>query len=451
MCASKGEFVKMSSVEVVCTINTNTILMRGIKMNLSISDVGSIIGLILQIFLWVIFIYFLLVSAFGWLKREEAPLSDFPVKNKFAILIAAHNEEKVIASAVRSLKEIDYPKDMYDIYVIADNCDDATAEVAREAGAQVHERFDAVKRGKGHSLEWMFDRLLAMDIEYDAVCILDADNLVSKNFFLEMNKRLCQGHKVIQGYLDSKNPEDSWISANYSIAYWISNRLFQLPRYYLGLNCALGGTGFVMRMDVLKEIGWGATCLTEDLEFSLKLIQRNMRVAWSHEAVVYDEKPLRLMQSCRQRKRWMQGHCDCASRYLKTMIKKGIQEKNMVAIDAALYLIQPFVIVVSTLNAVLRALIGLFELDMTTLSGKDIILFLLLVIVVTYINVLFVAVEGKFSAKIGIYSLLLPIYSLTWVPIIIAGFVSRNEKEWAHTEHTRNLEIDDMHRLERAG
>ena len=246
-------------------------------MNLSISDVGSIIGLILQIFLWVIFIYFFLVSAFGWLKRKEEPLSDFPVKNKFAILIAAHNEEKVIASAIRSLKEIDYPKDMYDIYVIADNCDAATAEVARDAGAQVHERFDSVKRGKGHSLEWMFDKLLAMDIEYDAVCILDADNLVSKNFFLEMNKRLCQGDKVVQGYLDSKNPNDSWVSANYSIAYWISNRIFQLPRYYLGLNCALGGTGFVMSVDVLKEIGWGATCLTEDLEFSLKLVQKNMK------------------------------------------------------------------------------------------------------------------------------------------------------------------------------
>lgn len=420
-------------------------------MNLSISDIASSIGFVLQIFLWVIFIYFFLISMFGWLKRKERPASEFPIKNKFAILIAAHNEERVIASAVRSLKEIDYPCDMYDIYVIADNCEDSTADVAREAGAQVYERFDTTKKGKGHSLEWMFSNLLSMDVEYDAVCILDADNLVSKNFFLEMNKRLCQGHKVIQGYLDSKNPEDSWISANYSIAYWISNRLFQLPRYYLGLNCALGGTGFVMRMDVLKEIGWGATCLTEDLEFSLKLIQKDMKVAWSHEAVVYDEKPLRLMQSCRQRKRWMQGHCDCAGRYLKELLKKGIKERNMVAIDAALYLIQPFIIVVSTLNAVTRALIGLCYLDLSALNGKDTILFLVLIFVVTYINVLFVAVEGKFSSKIGLYSLSLPIYSLTWVPIIIAGFINRHEKEWAHTEHTRNLEIDDMHRLEKAG
>ncbi|MBP5426483.1 MAG: glycosyltransferase family 2 protein [Clostridiales bacterium] len=420
-------------------------------MNLSINEISSIIGFILQVLLWIVFIYYFIVSAFGWLKRGEVPATEFPVKNRFAILIAAHNEERVIASAVRSLNDIDYPKDMYDIYVIADNCDDKTAEIAREVGAQVYERVDSVKKGKGYSLEWMFNNLLAMEVEYDAVCILDADNLVSKNFFLEMNKRLCQGHKVIQGYLDSKNPEDSWISANYSIAYWISNRLFQLPRYYLGLNCALGGTGFVMRMDVLKEIGWGAICLTEDLEFSLKLIQKNMKVAWSHEAVVYDEKPLRLVQSCRQRKRWMQGHCDCASRYLKALLIKGIKERDMVAIDASLYLIQPFVIVISTVNAFVRGIIGLCCLDIATFSGKDVLLFLVLVLVVTYVNILFVAVEGKFSPKVGVYSLLLPIYSLTWVPIIIAGFINRRKKEWAHTEHTRNLEINDMHGLEKAG
>lgn len=421
-------------------------------MNLGIlNEIGSKLGFVFQTVLWVIFVYYGCISVFGWVKRREEPASNFPIKNKFAILIAAHNEEKVIASAVRSLKEIDYPKDMYDIYVIADNCEDATAKIAKDAGAKVYERFDTEKKGKGYSLEWMFKNLFETGIEYDAVCILDADNLVSPNFFLEMNKRLCQGHKVIQGYLDSKNPNDSWISANYSIAYWISNRLFQLPRYYLGLNCALGGTGFVMSMDVLKDIGWGATCLTEDLEFSLKLVQKNMKVSWSHEAVVYDEKPLRLAQSCRQRKRWMQGHCDCASRYLKSLLKKAFLERDPVAFDAALYLIQPFTIVASGVSMVVNCVKGMYYLDLSKLMTVDTLLFLALVAVVTYLNIVFVMIEGKFSIKIGLYFLLFPLYSLTWIPIIIAGFIARNGKEWAHTEHTRNLEINDMNKLEKAG
>lgn len=421
-------------------------------MNLIIlSRVFSRIGYVVQTILYVIFIYYFFVSAFGWIRRKEKLAKNFPIKNKFAILIAAHNEEKVIASAVRSIKSVDYPEDMYDIYVIADNCDDNTANIAKNEGAKVYERFDEEKRGKGYSLEWMFERLFETGIEYDAVCILDADNLVSPNFFLEMNKRLCQGHKVVQGYLDSKNPNDSWVSANYSIAYWISNRLFQLPRYYLGLNCALGGTGFVMSMDVLKEIGWGATCLTEDLEFSLKLVQKNMKVSWSHEAIAYDEKPLKLSQSFRQRKRWMQGHCNCASRYLLPLLKKGLKEKDPVALDAALYLIQPFTIVASGIDLLRNCIVGLFNFDISSLCTVNTLMFICLVLIVTYINIVFVIVEGKFSKKVGFYFLLFPFYSLTWIPIIIAGFIDRNKKEWAHTEHTRGLEINDMKKIERVG
>ena len=208
--------------------------------------------------------------------------------------------------------------------VIADNCQDNTARIASGLGALVYKRFNKRKRGKGYSLDWMFKKIFKMEKKYDAVCILDADNLISANFLLEMNKHMCMGHKVVQGYLDSKNPANSWISGNNSISFWISNRLIQLPRYYLGLSCLLGGTGFIVATDVLKEIGWGATCLVEDLEFSIKLVLMGKKVYWSHDAVVYDEKPLTIKQSWRQRKRWMQGHFDCIKRFLKPLIVKAI-------------------------------------------------------------------------------------------------------------------------------
>ena len=206
----------------------------------------TVMSIAAQVVMWAIFLYYLTISSFGWVKRKETPAEKFAPANKFAVLVAAHNEAKVIASIVKNLKQLNYPKNMYDIFVIADNCEDETAKIARENGAKVHERFDLVKRGKGFSLEWMFKKLFDMKEKYDAVCILDADNLVSPNFLMEMNKQLCLGHEVVQGYLDSKNPYDSWISGNNSIAFWIGNRMFQLPRHYLGLNCVLGGTGFVV-------------------------------------------------------------------------------------------------------------------------------------------------------------------------------------------------------------
>ncbi len=149
--------------------------------------------------------------------------------------------------------------------------------------------------------------------------MFDADNLVHKNFLKEMNKKMCKGYKVVQGYLDSKNPEDTWITGSYSIAFWSCNRMFQLARYNLGLSSQLGGTGFCIDTDILKELGWGATCLTEDLEFSCKIILNGYKVGWAHDAIIYDEKPLTLGQSWRQRKRWMQGFADVSSRYFLSL------------------------------------------------------------------------------------------------------------------------------------
>jgi cellulose synthase/poly-beta-1,6-N-acetylglucosamine synthase-like glycosyltransferase len=408
-----------------------------------INDMIYFLGIFAQVLLWVVFFYYFVVSAFGWFKRKEVPAEQFPIVNKFIIFIAAHNEEKVIGNIIRNLKSINYPDNMYDIYVVADNCDDNTADVASKNGARVLERYNPEEKGKGFCLEWAFKKLSESLRDYDAICILDADNLVSDNFLLEMNKQLSKGDKVVQGYLDSKNPYDSWISGNYSIAYWISDRLFQLPRYYLGLSCALGGTGFVMKTEVLEDIGWKATCLTEDLEFSLRLVLKGMRVSWSHDAIIYDEKPLHLKQSWKQRKRWMQGHCDCARRFFKDLVIKAFRDRSWVAFDAAMYLIQPFVIVANGIMLATSLLI--FASDIKHFVNSDnVILFSFLLIIITYYTIVFVIAEGKMTPKIMKYFLAFPIYSLTWIPIIIQGFIHRNDTEWVHTKHIRDLDIDDM-------
>lgn len=402
---------------------------------------------VVQYGLIAVFAYQLVISMFGWFKRKEESADNYAPVNRFAVLVAAHNEENVIGNIVRNLKSLDYQKDMYDIFVIADNCSDNTARIARENGAEAFERFDNIKKGKGFALEWMFEKIFKMDKHYDAVCIFDADNLVSTNFLKEMNKHLCKGHKVIQGYLDSKNPMDSFASGSYSLTYWITNRLFQLPRYYLGLCCAIGGTGFVVSTDVLKEIGWGATCLVEDLEFTLKLVLKGMKVYWAHDAVVYDEKPLTLAQSWRQRKRWMQGHSDCACRYFKPLFTKAVKERNLTAFDCAIYVIQPLIVVISGAGMLAGIMKFFMFTHLSEILTKENICYVLLTLVMTYITIIFVFAEGKFNKKIGVYFLILPLYNITWIPIIIQGFLDKNNKEWAHTIHTRALDITDMEKL----
>jgi cellulose synthase/poly-beta-1,6-N-acetylglucosamine synthase-like glycosyltransferase len=408
----------------------------------------SSLGIILQVPTWGIFLYFISISFAGWFRRKEPGVNGFPFTHRFALIIPSHNEENVVGKIISNLKSMQYPTSLYDIFVIADNCTDSTASVARELGAIVLERSDHVKKGKGHSLEWMFNRLFEMQTKYDAVCIFDADNLVSANFLAEMNKHLSMGHRVVQGYLDSKNPHDSWVAANNSIAFWIGNRMFQLPRYYLGLSCVLGGTGMMIATDVLKQIGWGATCLTEDLEFTIKLVLRGMKVYWSHEAVIYDEKPLTMRQSVQQRVRWMQGQADCIVRFFKPLFLQAVRQKDWTALDLSIYLVQPLIVVVNFAFLIL----GLFftAVDPRPVTGMGLDITVALFFGLLYINGFFLILERRYSLKTLAYFLTFPLYNLTWVPIVIKGFKDRDRKEWSHTLHIRILDISEIQQSNRA-
>lgn len=415
-------------------------------MGIGVHSLNYIISAVLQILIFSVGAYFFSISVFGWIKRKEESAESFPPTKKFALVVAAHNEERVIGQIVDSLKKLNYPKDLYDIFVVADNCSDNTAAIAREKDALVYERFNTLKRGKGYAMEWIFDIIFKLDNKYDAISVFDADNVVSCNFLLEMNKQLCKGHKVIQGYIDSKNPFDSWITCSYSIAFWTVNRLFQLSRYYLGMSCGLCGTGFCIDVEVLKKLGWGATCLTEDLEFTMKLALNNMKVAWAHEAIVYDEKPLTLKQSWNQRKRWMQGHADCAMRFFPKLVVKAIKERNLIAFDCALYMLQPVRILFMGLVTAMAYLQWFYPKG--TFFEMD-------YVIPTYIWVVFilaqfvygpliVASEKKFNIKVLIGFLIYPIYNLTWVPITLLGVLDKDNKEWSHTLHTRQISINDL-------
>ncbi|WP_040211597.1 glycosyltransferase family 2 protein [Clostridium polynesiense] len=400
----------------------------------------------------IISMYYLILSFFGIARFKK--FKNFEPTKSFAIVIAAHNEEAVIKDIIESLKKINYPSHLYDIFVIADNCTDKTAQISKKAGAIVYERTSKEKKGKGYALEWMFDKLFKMNKKYDAVSIFDADNLVSSNFLLEMNKMLCSGYKVVQGYLDSKNPKDTWITGSYSISFWTSNRMFQLSRSNLGLSNQLGGTGFCIDMEILKELGWGATCLTEDLEFTCKLVLNGYKVGWAHDAIIYDEKPLTLSQSWSQRKRWMQGFADVYSRYFPKLVKRAITKLDFVAIDCALYSVQPIIIILLGLAMVLNYIITIFAAPellneaIRTIQSANIQItkvFGVLLFVFQFLYTPFLLyLDKKLSWKVFFYYLIYPIYSITWIPIAIQGIMNKNNKEWSHTQHTRSIGINEL-------
>ena len=401
---------------------------------------------LIQVIIFIVGCYFFSISIFGWIKQKETDAKSYAPQKKFALIIAAHNEEKVIGHVIESLNKQNYPKELYDIYVIADNCTDNTAQIAANHGALVYTRVNNELRGKGYALEWMFSKIFSMQKEYDAVSVFDADNLVSSNYLMEMNAKLCEGHKVIQGYIDSKNPYDSWITCSYSIAFWLSNRIFQLPRYNLGLSCSLCGTGFCVDMDILKQIGWGATCLTEDLEFTMKLALNNLKVAWAHNAVVYDEKPLTLKQSWNQRIRWMQGHADCASRFLLPLFKKAFKDGDLISFDNAIYLFQPIRFIFVGLTTIMMWIQTVFpQSPFYSLSYVfPVGVWYVFSALQFFYGPFILFIEKKFSPKLLFAFIIYPIYCLTWIPITIQGFLRKNNKDWMHTHHSREISISDL-------
>ncbi|MBE7030154.1 MAG: glycosyltransferase [Ruminococcaceae bacterium] len=412
-----------------------------------------VISLVLQVLSLTYGAYYFLVSLFGWYNKKGDAKGTTDKTHTFALVVAAHNEEAVIANMVKSLNTLNYPREAYDIFVIADNCDDNTAAIAREAGALVYERTNTELRGKGYALEWMFEHIFNMEKHYDSISIFDADNLVNKEYLAEMNKELNKGYKVVQGYIDSKNPFDSWITSAYSISFWSISRLFQNARYNLGITCQLSGTGFVIDTDLLKRIGWKATCLTEDMEFTARLALENEKVGFAYHAVVYDEKPLTMAQSWRQRVRWMQGHADVCSRFCIKLLKQAFEKKDWSAFDCAIYLMNPLKIIMTGMITFMAwsqtffpdGNLGFFQ--MYYMFESPLVWNIAAFVSFLYMPLVITIERKVFNKKLLWSYITYSIYSLTWVPITIQGCLNKNKKEWCHTQHTRQISIDEMEKI----
>ncbi len=402
---------------------------------------------ILQIALvWIITIFWLyqiLISVTALIKLKDKPLLKNK-KHKFMAIIPAHNEAGVVANLIESLKNQEYDKELLDIYVIADNCTDNTAEVARKAGAIVYERFDETKKTKGFALQWFLNKKVEDGSDYDAFCVFDADNIVMPDFIEQMNKKLCQGEEIVQGYRDIKNPTDSWISAGYAIFYWTMNRFYHLARYNVGLSPLINGTGFMVKMDIVRQEGWNTKTLTEDIEFSLKSIAKGRKLGWAVDAKVYDEQPIGFKQSWSQRSRWTVGHLQCVKYYTMDLLKGVAKNKTLMNFDGFLYILGiPMMLITFLLlavNSIICATGGMTGMELLYNYGKYLFATFLLPIV----TALIILILDRRPVRPMIKGLLAyPLFLGSWILINLKCLVKPNVK-WEKINHVRDIKIDEV-------
>lgn len=388
---------------------------------------------IYQFVIWVLSIFF---------KASEIKPDSY--YHKFMAVIPARNEEKVIENLIKSIKVQSYPNDLIDIYVIADNCTDKTAELAKKAGAIVFERTNELEKGKGYALNWFFDIVLArFSDKYDAFCIFDADNIVSSNFFSIMNQKLCNGEVIVQGYRDIKNPYDNWISSCYALFYWSINKCYHFARYKLGLSPLINGTGFMVSMSIIKEDnGWHTETLTEDIEFSLNHIAKGQKIGWSTNAIVYDEQPTSFKTSWNQRMRWSVGHIQC----LKTCLPKLLKSKEITPtiIDAIIYILgMPLMLVSVMLTLRFSTQLLLFpDKYILSLLSKFQLGIITALIIMTQLAII-VIIDHKNLRKMWKGIATYPLFLLSWFMINILAFFKQN-MTWAEIKHTKTIEIQDI-------
>lgn len=400
-----------------------------------------------QALVWIVTIYWLyqlVVSLCSLVKLKDKPIIE-DKQNRFMAIIPAHNEEKVVGNLIASLKRQNYPKELYDIYVIADNCTDNTAKVAKEAGVIVYERFDEEHKTKGYALNWFLKQKIEENAPYDAFCIFDADNIVDENFIKNMNKKLCQGEEVVQGYRDIKNPTDSWITAGYAIFYWTMNRFYHLARYNLGLSPLINGTGFMVKFDIIKPTGWDTNTLTEDIEFSLKTIISGKKLGWATDAIVYDEQPVGFKQSWSQRSRWTVGHIQCLKEYTIPLAVAVKEHKTLMNFDGLLYMIGSIPMFVLTIILLILNFVMYFSNGMSTLDlFINCLRYLLPTFLLPIITAIMIMILDKKPIRPMIKGLALyPLFLGSWL-LINFKCLFKKQTKWEKIEHVRDIKINEV-------
>lgn len=308
------------------------------------------------------YLLFLTVAAYFAPKHSQlAPKAH----HNFLILIPAHNEQQLLPKLLKNLAELDYPPSLYHIHVVADNCTDDTAEIAKAHQVTVHERFNTEKKGKGPALQWLLQRLWNSNTPHDAILILDADSSVSANFVKVMDSHLAKGDNVIQAYYGVQNAESAWGTKIRNIALILLHYLRPQGRMVLGGSAGLKGNGMVFSAETMKNHQWSSS-ITEDIELHMKLLLSGVRVAFAPDAVVMAEMPDNLDASKTQNARWERGRLHSAKKFVPLLLKKIFSKhgyKNwFLYFDAVMeHIIPPFSILMglSVLLWIGKILIGL--------------------------------------------------------------------------------------------
>ena len=402
-------------------------------------------------------IIYVIVALVGEKKKDHFD-EEAKTLHRFAFVIAARNESSVIANLIKSIRRQNYPAEFIDVIVIADNCTDNTAEIARSNGAIVLERFNHMLVGKGYALDYAFNRIdseMGGVEKYDGYFIFDADNIIDRNYVREMNKVFDKGYRVITSYRNSKNYDTNWLTAGYGLWFLREAKFLNNPRMMMNTNCAVSGTGFLMSSAIVKANGgWKYHLLTEDIEFSIVSAIKGERIGYCEKAILYDEQPTSFKQSWNQRMRWSKGFYQVMFKYAGQLISTMFNKKErFTSCYDMLMTIAPATLL--TITCILVNLAGLVTCVIEPsivpvlfpVAAKSLLFtFVNMYAMLFFVGLLTIITEWKQIRCSGfkkfLYLFSFPVYIFTYIPIAIVALFKK--VEWKPIAHTCVKTVEEM-------
>ena len=280
--------------------------------------------------MWVLFAilgvmltHFVIFAIVGIFKKKRYPRTE--KQYKYGLIIPARNEENVVAGLIESIQKNNYPQDKLKIFVIAHNCSDRTAEIARSMGVDTYEYNNPQENTMGFAFRHLFS-CIERDYgtqNFDGFFLFNADNILDKNYIARMNDAFDYYNKecVITSYRNSKNYGTNLMSGLYGMYFSIGCRLESAGRTVVGCSTRVQGTGYLINSAIVKN-GWPYCTLAEDWEFSADQVLNDTRIRFCDDAIFYDEQPTTFKIMWRQRVRWSRGHLIVFMTRIKDLVRK---------------------------------------------------------------------------------------------------------------------------------
>ena len=425
---------------------------------MSVGSVGLtpvvFINMVIAICMTVAYFYqmvYMLIALYRGIVR----LPKAKTKHSYAFVIAAHNEELVIANLVQSILTQHYDGKI-SCFVVADNCTDSTAEKARAAGATCWERNDLVRKGKSWAMDYAFARIMAeYPGEYEGFFIMDADNIMAPDYVDIMNDAFDAGYLVCTSYRNSKNFDSSWISSAYALWFLREAKFLNNARMMLGTSCAISGSGWMVSSAIIRGMhGWNFHTLTEDIQFSSFCNTHGIQIGYA-PAEFFDEQPLTFAASWTQRMRWTKGFYQVFFSYNRSFIRGIVKDKSFASYDMLmtvapgmiLTLLSAFVnaayLIIGSLSHGFIATEG--ELSMCVGSlimtfASMYVVFFLLAILTTVSERKHIHAKKKWRIVTNCFTF--PIFMMSYIPITVAALFKR--VEWVPTKHDIAVNFDEV-------